>query len=215
MKVLEDRSIESGRLLALRDISTRMYWGLSTLPQDKSLPPVESVMTRLNEIANDETESYFLRSMILPVLFKHDDPNLYLDLAIKLADRKPFPGDRAQAFCFSMPVVQWEKFSEANKIEYLEYTYPLLKEINDGKTVSGYFLALHIGAILGVEPVDSLHGQGSFAPDQRLPQYQGKNGLSDSFFQATVDNALAWWKENRRLYSSEQGVPPDADDRHR
>ena len=53
-----------------------------------------------------------------------------------------------------------------------------------------YALALRAGDHVGQE----------FKPDQRLPRYQGKHGLTDEFFGDTVKNALHWWEENKGKY---------------
>lgn len=55
----------------------------------------------------------------------------------------------------------------------------------------GAFLyADHLGAYLGE----------NFAPDFKLPQYQGEQG-KEIWYRETVENALAWWSKNKELSS--------------
>jgi hypothetical protein len=59
---------------------------------------------------------------------------------------------------------------------------------------------MDLGKFVGIQGLDAW--KHAFTPDQNLPQYQGKNGLTDSFFQDTVSNARKWWLDNSNQYSA-------------
>ena len=198
MNVVEDDEVEAGRRIALSEIATRLHWGHSTVTNDESLPPIEDTVWRLFTIAQDQNENAELRRAIVPILYQYGDPNAYLDWAIELTSAESSPLAITEAFRFATPVRNSDRLTPENFARYLNHAFQLLEDIDDKKSGTGYFLAMHIGAFVGVEPVRS--GQGSFAPDQRLPEYQGERELKDSFFQATVDNAMKWWAENKNKY---------------
>jgi hypothetical protein len=206
MKVLEDKKVGSGRSLALQAIATRLHWGRQT-PIDTSLPPMENTVDRLRTIVFDKSEGDSLRNAILPVLYEHHDPSEYLELAIELSSKQHTPLTIAEAFRFATPIRGSAKLSKQNRSKYLVHAFQLLTAIDDKMSGHGYFLAMHIGSFIGIEPVRD--GQGPFAPDQRLKQYQGKHGLKDTFFQKTVDNAIDWWEQNKQRYESEQSPAGD------
>ncbi|MDP3260438.1 MAG: hypothetical protein Q8M34_07625 [Thermodesulfovibrionales bacterium] len=56
-----------------------------------------------------------------------------------------------------------------------------------------YFLAIKTGDYVGRE----------FQPDQNKPEYQGENGLAESFFADTVKNAIEWWAANKTRIEKE------------
>lgn len=56
-----------------------------------------------------------------------------------------------------------------------------------------YFLVIRTGDYIDVE----------FKPDQKRPEYQGKHGLTESFFQDTVKNAIAWLTVNKTRIEKE------------
>jgi hypothetical protein len=204
MNVVEDDEVGPGRRIALGEIATRLHWGSYPVTNDESLPPIEDTVRRLSTIAQDQNENAELRRAVVPILYQYGDPNAYLDLAIELTSPETSPLAIAEAFRFATPVRNSDRLTPENVARYLNHAFQLLEDIDDKKSGTGYFLAMHIGAFVGVEPVSP--GQGSFAPDQRLPEYQGEHGLKDSFFQATVDNAMKWWAENKNKYQGEQGA---------
>lgn len=198
MSVLQDDAVGAGRRIALGEISTRLYWGRLPGTHDKSLPPLQDTISRLSAIALDPEEDVALRKALVPVLFEHGDPNEYLDLAIEITSGEKDSLAIAEAFRFATPVRYCERLTKENRAKYLNHAFKLLQRINDKKSGTGYFLASHIGSFVGVQPVRP--GQGAFAPDQRLDEYQGKNGLTEAFFQKTVDNAMDWWTNNKGKY---------------
>jgi hypothetical protein len=81
--------------------------------------------------------------------------------------------------------------------EYVEATI----QANPGYVHAAYFAALDAERVL-----DATSSKSRFAPDPSDPKYQPPpegGGLKDEFFQETVDNALAWWKEHRTEYTPE------------
>lgn len=204
MTVLENREVGSGRILALSEISIRLRWGSHPVADDKRLPPVKDSISRLRVIAFNQGEGTSLRQAIVPILYEHGDPNDYLDLAIGLTSKEKSPLAVAESFRFATPVRNSERLTTENRAKYLNHAFQLLESIDDKKSGAGYFLAMHIGGFVGVQPVRT--GQGPFAPDQTLEEYQGEYGLTDSFFQKTVDNAMDWWQKHRNEYQGEQGT---------
>lgn len=202
MAVLENRDVRSGRRLALNEIATRLHWGSYPVTKDGSLPPNSDTIRRLRAIAFNRQEQTELREAIVPILFEHGDPNDYLELAIELASLKSDPLAIAASFRFATPVRISDRLTKENRARYLNYAFRLLESIDNRKSGTGYFLAVHIERFVGVLPVRP--GQGSFAPDQTLDEYQGENGLTASFFQKTVDNASEWWMKNKSKYQGEK-----------
>ncbi|MFN0075340.1 MAG: hypothetical protein ACKVY0_02585 [Prosthecobacter sp.] len=198
MQVVEDDEIGAGRRIALGEIATRLHWGSYPATNDGSLPPMEDTIRRLSAIAQDQHEDAALRRAIVPILYQYGDPNAYLDLAIELTSAETSPLAIGETFRFATPVRNSDRLTPANRAKYLNHVFQLLEKIDDKRSGTGYFLAMHIGAFVGVKPVRP--GQGSFAPDQRLPEYQGEHGLTEFFFQTTVDNAIKWWAENKNKY---------------
>jgi hypothetical protein len=199
LSLVEDAKVGPGRTWALHELSNRLYWGSQTVTGDGSLPPMEETIRRLRVIALDKAEKDFeLRREIVRVIYQHGDPNEVLDLAIELSSREGDPHRVAAAFQAAMPVEGAKRLTKENRAKYLSHGFLLLGRIDDGKSGTGYFLAGHLGSVIGIEPVRQ--GQSPFAPDQRLPEYQGKHGLGEAFFQKTVDEAMAWWEKHRGEY---------------
>ena len=161
-------------------------------------PITAKVLPRLDRLVRDDAYPLPLRRMLLEILFKYADPNDYLELAMALTREGP-SFQQAEVFRSATPVNQAARLTPANRKKYLTHCYGLLHAINDGHSGGGYFLAGHIGDFVGVKP-DAYGGDGSFKPNQRLPQYEGRGGLNDSFFQDTVNNALKWWEEHKAAY---------------
>lgn len=196
LALLEDPAVGAGRYLAIDELSSRLHFGRAF--SDPSLPPIEKVLTRLDRLATDPKQPNDFRRRLVAILFEHGDPNKYLDLAIDLSSREKPTFRESEAFRFCTPTFQASKLTDANRKRYVRHCYKLLEKMDDGRSGSGYFLAMHIGEFLGISPVKS--GQGSFAPDQRLPQYHGPHGLLENFFQDTIKNARAWWTKNKDQY---------------
>ena len=212
LTVLEDRGVGSGRGAGVSEIARYLRWNRSQTT-DESLPENEAILRRVRAIAVDDREPDGLRRFLLPTLFEYDDPNPYLDLAMELASREGTPLAKAEAFRFAVPVRDASSFNPSNRAKFVRHAFSLLEEIDDKHSGKGYFLAMAIGSFLGVQPVAS--GQGAFAPDQRLEKYQGEHGLTDAFFQKTVENAMDWWEANKADYENspdEAGQPAAAPD---
>ncbi len=196
LALLEDAAVGTGRSLALSAVSSQLHFG--DVFSDPSQPSLDRVLTRLDRLAHDPRQPGDLRRRVVTILFEHGDPNNYLDLAIELSAAEATSSRQAESFRFCTPTRQSSKLTRENRKKYLKHSYQLLGKIDDGRSGSGYFLAMHIGEFVGIPPVRS--GQGAFAPDQRLPQYQGPHGLTESFFQDTVINALKWWNDHKVEY---------------
>ncbi|MEK7952820.1 hypothetical protein [Luteolibacter soli] len=201
MSVLEDPKVGQGRMYALAELHTRIYWG--NQHGDKSLPPMEETLARLSAIALNKAEGTELRLALVPILYEYGDPNEYLDLAIELSSLEKKPHRMAEAFRLATPVTSADRLTKANRAKFLNHAFELLRRIDDKKSGTGYFLAGHIGNFVGVSPVRD--GQGAFSPDQTLPEYRVDHGLTESFFQKSVDNAMEWWMNNWSQYQGDQG----------
>ncbi|MCP4612432.1 MAG: hypothetical protein GY845_27355 [Planctomycetes bacterium] len=64
------------------------------------------------------------------------------------------------------------------------------KAANPDYVHGAYFIACKLGNYIDHD----------FKPDQNLDKYQDRHGLKVSFFADTVENALAWWVDNRDKY---------------
>lgn len=198
LDLLDDSTIGSGRELAVSELSVRLHFGRSL--SDPSIPPIDSILSRLEVLATDAKQPNDFRRSLVTILFEHGDPNKYLASAIELTSAEDTPLRQAESFRFCTPTSNAGKLTAANRKKYLRHSYQLLEQIDDGRSGTGYFLAMHIGQFVGVPPVRD--GQGAFAPDQRLPKYQGQHGLTESFFQDTVINARKWWSEHKNEYEA-------------
>jgi hypothetical protein len=80
---------------------------------------------------------------------------------------------------------------EARVLRYAFTVIQTQRRAHPDRPGYGYFLASAVGSHVGTE----------FVPDQSDPKYKGENGLKDTFFIETVENALRWWEENKSAYS--------------
>jgi len=170
------------RQIALREIASNLHFGVSPYGRTLSTTEVNKTISRLDKYVFDESESIELRKSILPILFEHGDPNKYLNLAIEITNIETNPLVKVQLFWNVTPPYNTDKYTPENRNKYLKYAFDLLKQVDDGKTGKGYFLATHIGRFVGVK--------NKFKPDKNPSE-------CDSFFQKTVDNALKWWAVNK------------------
>lgn len=196
LDLLDDSDIGAGRHLAISELSSRLRFGRAS--SDPSLPSLDNILSRLDRLATDAKQPNDFRRRLIEILFQHGDPNKYLASAIELSSAEDTPLGQAEAFRFCTPTAQANKLTDVNRKRYVRHCYQLLEQIDNGRSGAGYFLAMHIGQFVGIPPVRA--GQGSFAPDQRLAQYQDKHGLAKSFFQDTVVNARKWWSEHKHEY---------------
>jgi hypothetical protein len=179
---LEDRP-EGERMIYLNALFYRHYdqrakAALERLAHDKAQPP---------EIGVKAAE----------ILVQKADANAYMHALIEACDRIKDALPRSERFRFATERLAGKISAESKKM-ILNYGFAQLTHIDDGESGRGYFLAMHLGSIIGIKPIRD--GQGAFAPDQRLQQYQGEHGLKDSFFQDTVNNAQEWWRKNKKDY---------------
>jgi hypothetical protein len=155
----------------------------------------DRVKVTLERIAYDKAQPQGIEIKVAEILVQRADANAYLRLLMKACDRIKDSLPRSERFRFATERLSGKISAESKKL-LLNYGFAQLSQIDDGKSGKGYFLAMHLGDVAGIKPVRE--GQGAFAPDQRLPQYQGERGLKDSFFQDTVDNAQKWWRKNQK-----------------
>ena len=73
------------------------------------------------------------------------------------------------------------------------------RSVSPGHVHGAYFIACNLGGYVDQD----------FKPDQSRDEYQGEHGLLDTFFIDAVENALAWWDENRHVYVLSSGLPTD------
>lgn len=179
-----------GRVISI--LKSRLENGLAF--RDKSLPPMKEWLPRFDRLVRDKNYPTALRLQLIELLFIYGDPNEYLDLAIALTSEGSAIR-QSEDFRFATPTQQSVRFSDANRKKYVIHCYQLLERIDDGHSGTGYFLAMHIGGFIGVEPI--VRGESPFKPDQRLPEYQESGGLKKSYFQDTVNNAMKWWAEHK------------------
>jgi hypothetical protein len=164
---------------------------------DPSAPPIDAVLAPLDRLVRDAKQPNAFRRLLLEILFEHGDPNRYLDLAIVLTSTEKTPAGRAQAFIDCTPFSQPSMLSVENRKKWLRRAFHLLEEIDDG-VGGGYFLALAIGRLIGIESIRP--GLSPFQSDSRLAEYQEAYGLSKRFFQEPVERARKWWDQNKEIY---------------
>jgi len=194
LDLLEDPSVGLGKRLVVWDLSSRLQIAIDNY-QWSFLPTLQEVLQRLECFAQDAREPDDLRRVIIDLLVRNGDQNKYLDLALELSSAGDTPHRRAEFFQSCTRYCRQDKLSPENRRKYLRHAFRLLEQVDDGHSGHGYFLASQIGRFVGVPPVQE--GQGSFAPDSRLPEYQGPQGLKEKLFQDTVNNACKWWEENK------------------
>jgi hypothetical protein len=205
--LLEDPSVGRGRHRVAVELVACLRG--ATLAPDPSMPPMQDILRRLERLVQDPKEPEepeAVRSYVLDLLFVHGDQNKYLDLAIRLTSTGDKPMRRAELFRSCTQACRPGKLSEENRRKFLCHGYRLLEEIDDGHSGSGYFLAVDLGLFIGIAPVRT--GQSSFMPDSRLPEYQGPHGLTETFFQDTVNNARKWREENKVACNFEETPAP-------
>lgn len=152
----------------------------------------------LDQIARDREQPAEIAVEAGTLLIQKADANTYLPLLIENCDRVRGPLPRSEKFRFATEMVS-PRLSPENKKLLVRYGFALLGLIDDRKTGLGYGLAIDLGRALGIKPIRDV--QSPFQPDQRLTQYQGEFRPDDSFFQDTVNNAMAWWQENKGEYT--------------
>ena len=156
-------------------------------------------MRRLRVIAFNEAEKDLsLRQEIVQVIYQYGDPNGVLDLAIGLASRETDPFRAAEAFQSMTPADGAMQLTKENRAKFLSHGFLLLGRIDDGKSGRGESMAGHLGYVIGIKPVRE--GQSPFAPDRMLPEYGGGRGLTEAYFQKSVDEAMAWWEKHAGEY---------------
>lgn len=187
----------SARRIALEEIRVpRMNSAGAKHPAE--LPPREAILSTLDRIVRNEAEPAEFRRSVMSVLFANGDPNIYIGLAVHLASYEPTASRRAEAFrmCTS---ADSSRFTEEGRKKYVRQCFEYLEQEDDHQSGSGYFLASHLGVFLHIPPIR--RGLGNFAPDQKLPKYQGPEGLKGGgYYQDTVDNAMKWWAEHKGEY---------------
>jgi hypothetical protein len=182
---LEDRP-EDERLIYLNALFYRHY--------------DQRAKAALERLANDKAQPSEIGVKAAEILVQKVDADAYMRVLIEACDRINDSLPRSERFRFATERLAG-KISAETKTVILNYGFAQLSKIDDGKSGRGYFLATHLGSIIGIKPIRG--GQGAFAPDQRLQQYQGEHGLKDSFFQDTVNNAQEWWRKNKKDYVQE------------
>jgi hypothetical protein len=191
--LLEDPSVGLGKNLVVWEVSARLHF--ASMHHDPALPPLREILQRLDRVVQNPREYDSHRRVIIDILMEHGDQNKYLDLALDLFSTGDPPIHRSAIFGECARHCLASKLTPANRRKYLLHAFRLLEEIDDGHSGHGYGLASQIGRFIGIPPVRQ--GTGSFAPDQRLPEYQKPSGLNEKFFQDTVNNARKWWEENK------------------
>lgn len=207
MTLLENPAIGEGRKSAMAGIAQGFLYKRHLTCREVNSPLQEKTLRQLDAIATNKGEDPELRLEAVKILYEYRDSNDYLDLVIELTSHEKTPLAMAEKFRFATPVTTYGNsygLTKENRAKYLNHAYGLLESIDDKKSGVGYFLASDIGHFIGIKPVRP--GQGAFAPDQRLEEYQGKQGLTESFFQKTVDNAMEWWAQHKADYL----MPQDA-----
>jgi hypothetical protein len=179
---LEDRP-EGERLFYLNALFYRHYGQLAK--------------AALERLAHDKAQPPEIGVKAAEILVQRVDADVYMRVLIDACDRIKDSSPRSERFRFATERLAG-KISADSRKAILNYGFAQLRQIDDGKSGRGYFLAMHLGSIIGIKPIRD--GQGAFAPDQRLQQYQGEHGLKDSFFQDTVNNAQEWWRKHERDY---------------
>jgi hypothetical protein len=151
----------------------------------------------LERLACDKAQPPEIGVKAAEILVQKADADAYVHVLIEACDRIKDASSRSERFRFATESLAGKVSAESKKM-ILNYGFAQLTQIDDGKSGRGYFLASHLGSIIGIKPIRT--GQGAFAPDQRLHQYQGEYRLKESFYQDTVNNAQEWWRKNKDAY---------------
>ena len=196
LDLLESPEIGYGKSLALYQITEAIYHGL---PHNSAkIPSKDGVMKRLDALVQDTRQPLDLRQQLVTILFKYGDADKYFDRIIEMSSATVSVVGKGEVLRTCAPPGLATRLTGKNRRRYVRLCFEYIQEMDDGISGHGYFLAGSIGSFVGVKPVRD--GQSSFAPDQKLPKYQDANGLNKSFFQDAVNNALAWWAENKKNY---------------
>ena len=205
MQIIEDSSIGIGRQMALQEVGVRLNFGGG----DPSMPDYREVTARLGKIASDSTADLELRYQLLPVLFQHDDPNDWLDTAMKFSVSETEAVMKGEKLQRMAPSRYSGKLTAANRAKYLTLAFALLEAMDDGHSGTGYGLAEDIGQVIAIP--QGWTGQGIFRPAVDRPEFHKDGSLTEVFFQFPADNALSWWRQHRKEYAIEV-VPGDHSD---
>jgi hypothetical protein len=104
-----------------------------------------------------------------------------MESIIELSDGVSDWVGRSEFFRMATLQINLAQLRDKNMSRILHYAMHLLEKIDDGSGV-GYFLAMHIGHVAGVDPV--VEGGSPFQPDHKLIKYRkGLHGLNRAFFQ--------------------------------
>jgi len=183
---------ELERLMALGALRSRHF-------DERAREPLE-------RLARDPSQPPEIGTKAAEILVRKVDANAYLRDLFAALDRIEDPLTRSERWRGATADLG-EELSVESTSSFLAYGFAQLGLIDDGESGIGYFLALDLGKFLRIPPIRP--GQGAFAPDQRLPRYQGAHGLNDVFFQETVDHARSWWRENQSRYTGTAPSPKE------
>ena len=202
LSIVEDPENGPGRLVAINAI--RSYVREMKDRPEEDTQVFHETLKRLALLARDPKTPLEGRGLLVCTLYEYADPNEWLDAAIEYSDAQPTAVQKGETFrfftpkkplCVSLPRKTQETLNRAS------FRHELLEKMDDGNG-TGYFLAMHLGGIVGIKPVGRENS--AFTPDRSLPKYQDGHGLAPAYFQETVDNARAWWAEHKSEY---QDVP--------
>jgi hypothetical protein len=157
----------------------------------------EKAKATLERIMRDKTQPPTVGIRAAEILVRNVDVNTYVPNVIESCKRIPDPNSASEQLRNALAELGG-KLNAENKKLLLNYGFELLSKIDDGKSGKGYFFASALGNWIGIKSVSPQAS--AFTPDPMLPKYKGGTGLSESFFQETVDNARAWWRDNCNKY---------------
>jgi hypothetical protein len=188
LAILEDPACGESRMMATVLVPQRAG------AVREALPAIPDTMARLDKVARTDTLP-LVRAWTCALLAQDARaPQDYVDVAFEIAGLEREPLQQSELLRRTGILAALPRLPPASRRVLLQRTFALLQRIDDGQG-RGYFLALDLGAGLGIAPVSP--ASGPFAPDPRLPEYQGPNGLLPAFFQTTVNNALAWYDKHK------------------
>jgi hypothetical protein len=195
LNLIDDATLGKARSLPVNDVFVCL--GTARPSADPAMPPLEMILKRLERPAFDPKEPAELRSHIVRILYKHGDPNRYLDLALQLSSEGQTLDEQVNLLVYSACLNQSEKLTPENRIKYVRRCGYLLERTGFENLGLGWVMASQFGEFLGIAP--ERPGLGSFVPDYNLPIY--KNG-DRQWNDDTVKNAREWWAKHKAEYAS-------------
>jgi len=194
LNLIDDTSLGKVRGLPVNDVFVCL--GATRRSPDPAMPPLEMILKRLERPAFDSKEPADLRAHIVRILYKHGDPNRYLDLALQISSTGQTLDEQVSLLVYSACLNQSQRLSTENRAKYVQRCGALLERTGFEDTALAWVMASQFGDFLGIPP--ERPGLGAFVPDYNKPEY--KNGAK-RWDEDTIKNARAWWAKHKLEYA--------------